>query len=275
MRASASRFFQPPQPEYLLLSSSEAARELSPFVTDVAEGGAAVEPERQWAFEAGLEHQFQRWRLDAAYWKRDGRSTADPNVFFGTTVVFPNAVAKGRAQGFDLRLEVPRWRGWSGYASSSVGKVVQTAPITGGLFLEDDIASIEPGEEFLPDHNQRVTVAGGATWEHGSSGFTVSGSARYESGTPLQRDEEDDEALEERPGAELVDFDRGRVKPRFLVSLIATLPLVDRDRVEVLLRGSVLNLFDRDYAYNFGNPFSGTHFGAPRTAALTVQATFR
>ena len=275
MRASASRFFQPPQPEYLLLSSSEAARELSPFVTDVAEGGAAVEPERQWAFEAGLEHQFQRWRLDAAYWKRDGRDTADPNVFFGTTVVFPNAVAKGRAQGFDLRLEVPRWRGWSGYASSSVGKVVQTAPITGGLFLEDDIASIEPGEEFLPDHDQRVTVAGGATWEHGSSGFTVSGSARYESGTPLQRDEEGDEALEERPGAELVDFDRGRVKPRFLVSLIATLPLVDRDRVQVLLRGSVLNLFDRDYAYNFGNPFSGTHFGAPRTAALTVQATFR
>ena len=275
VRASASRFFQPPQPEYLLLSSSEAARELSPFVTDVAEGGAAVEPERQWAFEAGLEHQFQRWRLDAAYWKRNGRSTADPNVFFGTTVVFPNAVAKGRAQGFDLRLEVPRWRGWSGYASSSVGKVVQTAPITGGLFLEDDIASIAPGEEFLPDHDQRVTVAGGATWEHGSSGFTVSGSARYESGTPLQRDEEGDEALEERPGAELVDFDRGRVKPRFLVSLIATLPLVDRDRVEVLLRGSVLNLFDRDYAYNFGNPFSGTHFGAPRTAALTVQATFR
>ena len=53
------------------------------------------------------------------------------------------------------------------------------------------------------------------------------------------------------------------MKPRFLVSLVATLPLVDRDRVEVLLRGSVLNLFDRDYAYNFGNPFSGTHFGAP------------
>ena len=118
-------------------------------------------------------------------------------------------------------------------------------------------------------------MAGGATWEHYSSGFTLSAAARYESGTPLQRDEDEDEELEERPGSELVDFDRGRVKPRFLVSLIAALPLVDRDRVEVLLRGSVLNLFDRAYAYNFGNPFSGTHFGAPRTAELSVRVTFQ
>ncbi len=189
----------------LLLSSSEEARALSPFATDDIEGGADVEPERQWAFEAGVAQQFQGWRLDAAYWRRDARDVADPNVFFGTTVIFPNAVAKGRAQGFDVRLEVPRRRGWSGYASSSVGKVIQTAPITGGLFLEDEIADIEPGDEFLPDHDQRVTMAGGVTWEHDSSGLTLSGAARYESGTPLQRDEEDDEELEERPGAELVD----------------------------------------------------------------------
>ena len=160
-----SRFFQPPQPENLLLSSSEQARELSPFAEDAGQGGAEVEPERQWALEAGLAQQFRRWRLDAAYWRRDGRSMADPNVFFGTTIIFPNAVDKGRAQGFDVRLEVPRWRGWSGYASGSVGKVIQTAPITGGLFLEDEIADIEPGEEFLPDHDQRVALAGGATWD--------------------------------------------------------------------------------------------------------------
>lgn len=272
-RISLSRFFQPPQPEYLLLSSSEEARQLSPFVSEDSDGGADVEPERQWAFEAGVAQQFEGWRLDAAYWRREARDVADPNVFFGTTVIFPNAVAKGRAQGIDLRLEVPRRRGWSGYVSSSVSKVIQTAPITGGLFLEDEIADIAPGEEFLPDHDQRVTMAGGVTWEHGSSGLTVSGAARYESGTPLQRD--DDDELEARPGAELVDFERGRVKPRFLVSLTAALPIVDRDRMEVVLRGSILNLFDRAFAYNFGNPFSGTHFGAPRTAELSVQVGFR
>ena len=274
LRASVSRFFQPPQPEYLLLSSSEEARELSPFASEEAEGGAEVEPERQWAFETGIEHRFRRWRLDAAYWRRDGREMADPNVFFGTTVIFPNAVAKGRAQGVDVRVEVPRWHGWSGYASASIGKVIQTGPITGGLFLEDEIAFIGPGVEFLPDHDQRGVLAGGATWLHARSGFTASAAARYESGTPIQRDDDEGE-LEERPGAELVDFDRGRVKPRFLVSLVAALPLAESDRLRVLLRGSLLNLFDRAYAYNFGNPFSGTHFGAPRTAAVSLEVTFR
>lgn len=274
LRASVSRFFQPPQPEHLLLSSSEQARELSPFVSDDNEGGADVEPERQWAIEAGIEQRFRRWRLDAAYWRRDGREVADPNVFFGTAVTFPNAVAEGRAQGADLRIEVPTSRGWSGYGSVTVSKVVQTGPITGGLFLEDEIADIGPGVEFLPDHDQRVAVAGGATWEHARSGFTASAAARYESGTPIQRDDDDGE-LEARPGAELVDFDRGRVKPRFLLSLLAALPLAETDRTRVLLRGSLLNLFDHAYAYNFGNPFSGTHFGAPRTAAVSLEVTFR
>jgi hypothetical protein len=120
-----------------------------------------------------------------------------------------------------------------------------------------------------------MALAGGATWNHDASGATLSAAVRYESGTPLQRDEDDEGDLEERPGAEMVDFDRGRVKPRFLVSLIASLPLVNRDRIELLLRGSLLNLFDDNYAYNFGNPFSGTHFGAPRTAAVGVQVNLK
>ena len=121
-------------------------------------------------------------------------------------MVFPTRWRRDGLRGSTSALKCRARRGWSGYASSSVGKVVQTSPITGGLFLEDDIASIRARrDEFLPDHNQRVTVAGGATWEHGSRGSTVSGSARYESGTPLQRDEEGDEALEERPGADWVD----------------------------------------------------------------------
>ncbi len=274
LRASVSRYFQPPQPEFLLLSSSEEARELSPFVTDGGEGGADIEPERQWSVEAGVERRFARWRVDAAYWRRDVGDAADPNVFVGTTIIFPNAVAKGRAQGVDLRVEIPRWRGWSGYASSTVSKVIQTGPVTGGLFLEDEIADIGPGVEFLPDHDQRIALAGGATWEHAGSGLTASLAARYESGTPIQRDDDEGE-LEERPGAELVDFDRGRVKPRFLVSLMAALPLLNADGLRASVRGSLLNLFDRAYAYNFGNPFSGTHFGAPRTAAVSVELTFR
>jgi hypothetical protein len=41
------------------------------------------------------------------------------------------------------------------------------------------------------------------------------------------------------------------------------------------LRGALLNVFDARYAYNFGNPFSGTHFGAPRSASATVRVETR
>ena len=32
---------------------------------------------------------------------------------------------------------------------------------------------------------------------------------------------------------------------------------------------------DGRYAFNFGNPFSGTHFGAPRTAAISLAFEFK
>ena len=33
------------------------------------------------------------------------RHAADPNVFFGTSIIFPNIVARGRASGIDVRIE--------------------------------------------------------------------------------------------------------------------------------------------------------------------------
>jgi outer membrane receptor protein involved in Fe transport len=287
LRASLSRFYQPPQPEYLLLASSPEARELSPFLGDDDDagdddgegpggGGAEVEPERQWALEAGVEHRFGRGlRLDVAYWQRHVDEYADPNVFFGTTIVFPNAVASGRANGLDARLDVAPGGPWSGYANLGIAKVTQTGPITGGLFLEDDVAEIGPGVEFTPDHDQRVVASGGLVWT-GRRGVSLSGIVRYESGTPMELDDDDEaDELAERPGADRVDFDRGRVKPRTLVSLVGSVPVWQTARAQVSVRASVLNLFGARYAYNFGNPFSGTHFGAPRTAAVSLRVETR
>ena len=275
VRGSVSRFFQPPQPENLLLSSSEEARELSPFAEDGGDGGADVEPERQWAYEAGFEHRLgPLLRVDVALWRRQVEQPADPNVFAGTTIIFPNAVARGRAQGIDLRVEMPRRHSWSGYLNAAIGRVRQNGPITGGLFLEDEVADVASGEEFVPDHDQLIVAGGGLTWTHERSGAAVSATVRYESGTPIGRDDEDEDELQARPGAELVDFDRGRVKPRTVASIQADVPLWKRDRRSLSVRASVLNLFDERYAYNFGNPFSGTHFGAPQTASLTVRLRF-
>jgi outer membrane receptor protein involved in Fe transport len=272
VRGSASRYFQPPQPENLLLSSSPEARVLSSIVVEGEEGGADIEPERQWGSEVAVEQSIGRARLDVAYWRRSMRNVADPNVFAGTTVIFPNAVDKGRAQGIELRLEVPRARGWSGYANAALSKVIQTGPINGGLFLEDEVEEIGPGVEFTPDHDQRFTGGAGVTWEHTRTRLAFSLTGRYETGTPVPVEDDDDaDDLRGRPGAELVDFEAGRVKPRTVISLLASVPIFSTPSLRGTLGVQVLNVFDTRYAYNFGNPFSGTHFGAPRTVAVSLR----
>jgi hypothetical protein len=276
VRASFGRFFQPPQSENLLLASSVEARALSPFATDEGSGGAELAPERQTAVEAGVEQMLGRAvRLDVAYWHRRVKNAADPNVFFGTTIIFPNTVAAGTAAGIDVRLEVPRHRGWSGYVSYTNSRVEQVGPITGGLFLEDNMVDIGPGTRFTPDHDQRNVGAIGASYEHQARGFWAGLSARYESGTPIEVDEDEQDELRERPGAELVDFERGRVKPRRIVDLLVSQRLLRRSRADVSLRVSLLNLTGARWAYNFGNPFSGTHFGPGRTLQISARLALR
>jgi outer membrane receptor for ferrienterochelin and colicin len=275
VRGSFARFFQPPQPENLLLASSEQARELSPFVGATG-GGADLFPERQTAVELAVAQNFARLvRLDISYWQRRVRDAGDPNVFFGTTIIFPNTVARGRAAGLDVRLEMPRRRGWSGFVSYSNSRVVQFGPVTGGLFLEDDIGEIGEGTAFTPDHDQRNVGAAGVTYDHEPSGFWLSLGGRYESGTPLEIEESELGELMGRPGAELADFARGRVKPRHQIDAMVAKRLVRSRRLDLGLRFAILNVTGRAWAYNFGNPFSGTHFGPGRTATVSLRATLR
>jgi outer membrane receptor protein involved in Fe transport len=278
VRASLNRFFQPPQPEHLLLASSPAARVLSPFAEDQGDEtrGADLEPERQTAWEVGVD----RWlsgvvRLDAAYWSRHVRNYADPNVFFGTTIIFPNSVAQGIARGVDVRVELPRYHSWSSYLSYTLSKVEQVGPINGGLFLEENILEIEAGTRFTPDHDQRHVGAGGLTYHSSAHGFSAAFAARYGSGTPLEVEPDDLEELSERPGAELADFERGRVRPRMILDASVSQTLHRGGRTDTSLRVGVFNVTNRRYALNFGNPFSGTHFGAPRTFRVDLRVGVR
>ena len=276
LRASVGRFFQTPQPENLLLASSEEARTLSPFAEDGDEGGADVLPERQTAVDISISQALpSRLRLEMSYWARRVREAADPNVLLGTTIVFPNSVAEGRASGVDFRLEVPRRQGWSGYLSYANAHVVQFGPITGGLFLEEEFLDIGPGTRFTPDHDQRHVGAFGASYDRPASGTSWALSGRYESGTPIGAGDDEIDELQERPGAELVDFERGRVKPRQVFDLTMAQRLLRAERFDLEFRVAVLNLTAERWAFNFGNPFSGTHFGPGRTVQVRFRAALR
>jgi hypothetical protein len=202
------------------------------------------------------------------------RNYADPNVFFGTTIIFPNSVARGTARGVDVRFEMPRYRGFSAYTSYTLSKVEQIGPINGGLFLEENFLTIGPGTHFTPDHDQRHVTASGVTYQN-VRGLSASLAARYESGTPLEVEESDLKELMDRPGSTLVDFESGRVRPRTVLD-VAISQIVQRGRhTETSLRVGISNLTNAAYALNFGNPFSGTHFGAPRTIRIDVRIALR
>ena len=270
LRLSANRFFQPPQSEWLLLSASPEARELSPFAE--TGGGAPPQAERQWAYEAGLDTWLLGWmRLDAAVWHRQVTNFLDPNVFFGTTIIFPNSVARGRATGLDVRLELPPRRGVSGFLAYTYSRVTQFGPINGGLFLEDDILDIGPGTQFTPDHDIPHVATGALRYDAPSGRLAATISWRYQSGPPLEVSDEELGELEERPGFDLVDPEAGRVKPHFVIDTSLHVRLLRTRRVEMRATLAGRNLTNERFAFNFGNPFSGTHFGPPRTWSLGLH----
>ena len=281
LRGSYNRLFMPPQVENLLLSSSPEAHAISPFATEAGGGGAEVPPERQHAYEVGFAQALGDWGvLDAVYWRRDVRNYADPNVFLGTTIVFPNSVAEGTASGVNARLEFRPRRGVSGFASYGNALVYQRGAINGGnggLFLQEEVTEIGPGERFIPDHDQRNVGAFGVTYQHRESGWWAALYGRHESGTPLDVDDDELGDVRARRGAELADFDRMRVKPRTLFDVSVGIDLfwLFRTRqVGVDLQLDVRNFTNAAFAYNFANPFSGTHFGHPRLFSARVRLTF-
>jgi outer membrane receptor for Fe3+-dicitrate len=89
----------------------------------------------------------------------------------------------------------------------------------------------------------------------------------------VEEDELDE--LAERPGAELVDFEEERVKPYLVFDVQAGQRLLRRQSLELSARAALFNITNASYAYNFGNPFSGTHFGAPRSFRLDFRLTLR
>jgi hypothetical protein len=276
VRASFDRLFMPPQVENLLLSASEKARHLSPFAGTNSPAGALVRAERTSAYDFGVSQAFRKlFRLDVDYWSRRFRNFDDPNVLFSTQVIFPNSVAGGFARGVDVRLEAPSHRGWSGYVSYSNSRILETGPINGGLFLSDNALSIGPGTNFVPDHDQRNVGDLGITYNHPRHGIWTTLAARYESGVPIDMDPDQLDSIRLRPGANLVNFERGRVRPRQLFGISAGMTLVETRHTQVQAQLDVQNLINTPFVYNFANPFSGTHFGAPRQFSGRLRFTFR
>lgn len=275
LRASFNHLYMPPQVENLLLASSLQARQLSPFAVSLGGGGSDLAAETSSAYEVGASQQLPKTlRLNLAYWWRDFRNIDDPNVLFSTTVIFPNSVAAAQAKGWDVRLDVPERHGWSGYLSYTNSRVTEIGPLNGGLFLTSDFLEIGPGTRFTPDHDQRNVGSFAVIYTAQRRGLWSSFTGRYESGVPIEVPENQLARLSTFPGASLVNLGTQRVKPWYVFGWSGGMDLLRRERVTVSAQLDVRNLADRAFVYNFGNPFSGTHFGYPRLFGGRLKFTF-
>src|SRR5216683_4032696 len=155
LHASYDRAFQTPAVENLLLASSPLLDAISPSVLRLP-----VRPGRGNFYEGGVTKAFLgKLRLDANVFRREFHQYSDDDVLLDTGVSFPIAFTRARIFGEEIRLEVPKWWRFSGYLSYANQSGYGQGPITGGLFLGNDVANLlTDTSKFAVTQDQRNTL---------------------------------------------------------------------------------------------------------------------
>lgn len=275
LHAAYDRAFETPAIEGILLASSPLARKLTEEST-----GLPIRPARSHFWQAGLAKSLlQRLRLEAIYYRRRTRNFADDSLLLNTGYSFPITFAAAEIRGVEARLELPSWRGWSGYVSYAGMTGTGRLPLTGGLFLERETGELLTASDSFPiTQDQRHTLRSRVRWE-ATPRIWLAGGASYDSGLPFEREESEiePEELRERFSERVlsrVDFHRGRVLPQFSLDVSAGALLHDSERGRARLQVDVWNLTGRLNVVNFSGLFSGTALGRPRSAALRLSWEF-
>lgn len=271
VRASYDRAFQTPAFENLLLASSPAVDTLDKNVARLP-----VRPSRGNFYEAGITKALAGFvRVDAAWFDRRMDDFADDDLLLNTGVSFPIAFSRAAIRGAELKLDVPRWRAFSGSLSYSWMRGTGTLPVTGGLFLGDDMALLTAAGQAPVSQDQRHTVHGRISCQLTPSAW-VAAAATYGSGLPVEFDGDREQAAAQYGEriVDRVDFDAGRVKP--WMSLDASLGVAIRKSGRRMLQIQIdgRNLTDRLDLINFAGLFSGTAIAPPRSVTVRVRAGF-
>ena len=238
LHASYDRAFQTPAIENLLLASSASLLALNNAGLILP-----VRPSRGNFYESGFAKSlFGHVRLDGSYYRRDVRNFADDDLLLNTGISFPIAFAHATIYGFEAKLDVPQWGRFSGFLSYSNMLAMGRLPITGGLFLDDDSASLlQSNEQFPITQDQRNTARGRVRYQVTPRLWVATG-AEYGSGLPVELGGFGDLGLlQQQYGQAVLDhvnFDRGRVRPSFSLDFSAGAEVWRREKRFVRLATS-------------------------------------
>jgi hypothetical protein len=274
---SYDRIFQTPSFENILLSSSTAAAGLSSSSLQLP-----VKPSDGDFYEAGATKAFSdKIKLDANYFRRVVNNFADDNPFQNTPISFPIAFSKAIIYGAEAKLDLPDWKGFSGYFSYSYQLGNAWNPVTGGLFL--GATSIPTTGHFSASQDQRNTVRGRLRYQIAPR-FWIAGGVQFDSGLPFQFNcnpsftpDQCIQAQVQLYGQQVItriNFDRGRIYPRVLVSASAGADIYKSDHLKMRLQVDGENLTNIVDVIDFGGLFSGNAIGPSRSFALRLSTSF-
>lgn len=277
LRASYNRNYHLPPNENLLLSSSAAAAALAPPAVRAAAGEPRpLAPERQHAFESGLQVALgNRATLDVAAYYKTSVDQQDNNNFLETGIIFPVTLAALTAKGAELRATLPEQRGFSATLSLTMTRAIATPPFTGGLFLGQDAVDALAGGPFIIDHDQRLSVHLSGQQRFGRR-WWMAGAIRYDSG--LVANASDPVTVANDPDyADLLPYvdlnaEVPRVRPRTIADVVLGFDGRGAGTRGWGARLQVTNITNATALYNFQSVFVGTRLVQPR--ALSVRTSY-
>jgi hypothetical protein len=270
---SYDRVFQTPSFENILLANSFEVQSINPDFLRLP-----VEPSEGNYYEAGVSKSFaNNLRVDINYYLRNVNNYADDDQIENTTISFPIAFRKSTIYGAEAKIEVPNWHGLSGFASYSYMVGAVWFPVTGGLFLGDDVQNAETqlGGHFPDSQDQRNTVF--TRWVYQvKPRFWVAGGIQYGTGLPFEFDGDYQTALAQygQQVLDRVNFARGRILPSLIVSASAGADVYKSDRMNVRLQADGQNLTNVLDLIDFGGLFSGNAIGPARSFSLRLTTSF-
>jgi len=273
VHASYDRIFQTPSFENILISSSPQIDALSNQFLRLP-----VRPSGANYYEGGLTEAIaNRLRFDANVYRRDARNFADDDQLLNTGVSYPIAFDKAVIYGAEGKISLVRLGNLTGYLSYSymVGNV--WFPVTGGLFLGDDVddAIAEQHGHIPNSQDQRNTLRTRFQYQLKPRLWFAAG-VESGSGLPFEYEGTEAEALATY-GPQVVDrvnFERGRIRPLLAVNASIGADLYKSERAVTRLQVDGDNLNNRLNVIDFGGLFSGNAIAPARSFALRLNTSF-
>lgn len=273
VHVSYDRIFQPPSFENILISSSPDIDALSDDFLRLP-----VQPSRGNYYEFGLTEGFaDHIRLDLNMYRRTFRNYADDDQLLNTGVSYPIAFDKAIIYGAEGKLQLVDLHKFTSFVSYSYMVGNAWWPVTGGLFLGDDVtaATTQFTGHFPDSQDQRNTVVTRTKYDV-TPRIWVAGGAAYGSGLPFKFVGDQEEALAQY-GPEVIsrlDFERGRVRPQLSVNASLGSTLYEGDRFNITMQADGDNLNNRLNVIDFGGLFSGNAIGPGRSALVRLNVHF-